>query len=198
MPMPACRGLFKWDDDIGFMPKQPTDDVRPDYQITAGDVAMAVWAIPLFYCGYVAPCVASDVFFSLYNVPAYLYFKDKKGKFELLKDKHGYVLSWNGLLANRVESKIVIVIERGHVDLFGNMASGKKLEKRLESSCDFKVVSPRVEFGFALPSKSYRVSFPNNQIYAGWRDDFQFYYHEKIHLTLSDDFQGSISLVEAD
>ena len=38
MPLPACRGLFKWDDDIGFMPKQPTDDVRPNYQITAGEV----------------------------------------------------------------------------------------------------------------------------------------------------------------
>ena len=197
MPMPACRGLFKWDDDIGFMPKQPTDDVRPDYQITAGDVAMAVWAIPL-YCCYVAPCIASDVFFSPYNVPAYLYCKDKKGKFEFAKDNQGYALSWRGLLANRVESKIVIVIERGHVDLFGNTNSGKKFEKRLASSCTLNVVSYRVEFGFFSPPKSYKVSCSNNQIYEGWRDDFYIDYHEKLHFTLSDDFQGSISLVEAD
>ena len=197
MPMPASRGLFMWDDDIGFMPKQSTDDVRPDYQITAGDIAMAVWAIPL-YCCYVAPCIASDVFFSPYNVPAYLYCKDKKGKFELVKDNQGYVLSWRGLLANRVERKIVIVIERGHVDLCGKKISGEKFEKRLASSCALKVISHRVEFGFSSASKSYTVSCPNNQIYEGWHDDFYIDYHEKLDFILSDDFQGSISLVEVD
>lgn len=200
MPMPACRGLFKWDDDIGFMPKQPdpTDAGRPDYQMTAGDVATAALVVPYCLIFIVAPCIASDVVFSPYNVPAYLYCKDKKGKFELVKDNQGYVLSWRGLLANRVERKIVIVIERGHVDLCGKEISGEKFEKRLVSSCTLKVISHRVEFGFSSASQSYTVRCPNNQIYEWGHDDFYNDYHEKLRFTLSDDFQGTISLVEAD
>jgi hypothetical protein len=54
--------LFEWDDDIGNIPKQPIDSVRPDDQITGGDIAMAVCVFPI-YCYFVVPSIISDVFF---------------------------------------------------------------------------------------------------------------------------------------
>lgn len=188
MPMPACKMLFEWDDDIGNIPKQPIDSARPDDQITGGDIAMAVCGFPI-YCYFVVPAIISDVFFSPYNVPAYLYCKDKKGKFELAKGDSGYVLSWHGLIANRVENKIVIVIERGYVDLFSNIASGKMFEKRFESSCSLNVKSWGMTGVSPSASKVYWVSSSGN-----WSE--QFCYSEKIFFTLSDDFQGSIYLID--
>jgi hypothetical protein len=55
--------LFEWDDDIGNIPKQPIDSVRPDDQITGGDIAMAVCVFPI-YCYFVVPSIISDVFSS--------------------------------------------------------------------------------------------------------------------------------------
>ena len=62
MPMPACKMLFEWDDDMGNIPKQPIDSARSDDQITGGDIAMAVCGFPI-YCYFVVPAIISDVFF---------------------------------------------------------------------------------------------------------------------------------------
>lgn len=195
MPMPACKAVFEWDDDFGYRPLKPTDAVPADnYEITAGDVLMAVWSVPVYVCCYVVPCIASDVFFSPYNVPAYLYYKDRKGMFELAEGDHEYVLSWRGLHANRVESKIIVVIERGHVDFLGKTTRGELFEKRLGASCDLKATSGRVMFGCTAVPRGYGVSCRNDQENGEWGEEFSD--DARIRFELSDDFQGNISLVD--
>ena len=169
MPMPACKAVFGWDDDFGYRPKKTRDNVPVvGYETTAEYVVLAVYSVPLYVC-FVISCIASDALFSPYNVPAYLYYKDQKGRFELAEGDREYVLSWRGLHANCVESKVIFRVERGYVDFSGKTNRGELFEKRLSSSCDLKAISHRVGCGpCAGVPRSYEISCPNDQENGKW------------------------------
>lgn len=198
MPMPSCKAAFEWDNDIewSYSKSEVNTSSQNQEEITVGKCLMKTLVVSVYFSCIVLPCAVSDLAFSPYNVPAYLYYKDDKGDFELRQEDGVYILCWKGLLANRIVRKLIVKIDSGYVEFLGKALNNEVFKQRIDFSQEVEIEMPISCLGYNPTPTEYRVSCLNEKAELS---DLLFYKEinidDNFYIVTSDDFKGSITLL---